>query len=325
MATPTEILESVQAAVAELKTQADVSAANMQTFSETVFKEFLDISDADPPEFTFPGYVDRLDFGTELDAPSWRYPLNETYLDQFKSPTYVSSFFKFLEPKLIEFITEESTGISEEVQDALFENMREHDLQVLNDSLDALNREQASRGFPLVSSMLLAARNDLIKKYTDIRFNRNREITALIAERAQQNVMHAIDAGNTMEQIQSQFSLGFARLWVDFSNMYVSRFRAEMDAAIAEFEADLKVQVTDSELSKFNKEILMRHENNELESWKADVAENINRLQLQAQDTIKRYDLALQSASEVLRYYEAAVAGYAGQINAVTVATESSA
>ena len=160
--------------------------------------------------------------------------------DFMQKYAYQSEFFdNFLEPQLKTFIQAESYFINQEVQDALFQQTRERDLQTLNDALDAVDRQQAQRGFPIPISMSRADRNDVTKKYQDTQADRNKEITALIAERAHDGVKHSVDASIKMEGIRAQFQLGFGTLYFRVTDYLIRKYEADIKAEIARVEGEI--------------------------------------------------------------------------------------
>jgi hypothetical protein len=258
------------------------------------------------PEFTKPVFVFNPEDYVTGNLDSYRYD---------------SEFFKFLDPKLREYIEEETTGISADIQQALFDLMYERDLQTLNDALDAVDRKQAQRGFPIPTSMMLAARNDVIKKYQDTRNDRNREVTALIAERAQANVHHAIDSGLKMEDINSRFQLEYFKTYFVMADSLIRKYAVEMEAAIKEFEANATTAVKKYETDKANWELDMKEDAIRIER----LGQYINQEKSIADALIRQSaDAAvrkLEASRESVNYYKSAVSSALGQINAVNVAS----
>ena len=190
----------------------------------------------------------------DLDIPAFIFnPEDYINSDLLQKYSYVSAFYDdVLEPKLVQLIQAESYFISQTVQDALFNQTQERDLQILNDEVDAIDRKMASRGFPSVDSILQAARSEAIARWGDRKSDRNREITALIAERAHDGMKHAITQGNAMEQVQSQFQLEFGRLYWNAAQYIISQWEADVKAKVAEYQGEIELIKTKTSVDESN-------------------------------------------------------------------------
>lgn len=241
---------------------------------------------------------------------------------RFQQATYLSSFFDFLEPKLTDFIENGGPGISEAVQTALFDNMRERDLQLLSDALDQVRGNYGKRGFPLPTSMLRAQENEIVKKYQDDRSNRNREITVLLAERAQDTMKAAVSAGIRMEEVQSQFSLGFARLFTEVSNQLIAQYRLMQDAALAEFEGQIKTIVTKAQVGEVNARLDMAYNEQVLKQWEIESEQAIEKTKARIAQAEQATQVKLEAARGLSEFYKGMVLGFAGQANGIAVQSE---
>ena len=298
-----------------LSSQADAIADSWNFIDfDTSRSSTNDVSDTDGP-----GTIEGLD---ELQDIVFNAAPGDLLNDTFKKHIYESAFFTFLEPKLIEFITEESTGIDSDVQNALFDDMYERDLRTLNDALDQIERMHGGRGFPMPTSMLMAARNDATAKYQDTKDNRNREVTALIAERAQQNVHHAIDAGIKMEDIQSRFTIAFAQNWVSTLNFIIAQYNAEVAAAVATIDASIKEQTLIVQSNIANGTIREGNADRHIEQYKVTTQNEIQETKALIDQAIERYKMQLEGTGAVMEYYNASVSSALNQINGLSIVQE---
>ncbi len=233
-----------------LKTEADAAVRDLKTAAQS-YASFYAVQagfDNNPSwevgegrEVVLAGLGDLPGDRPELVIPPFVFN-PEDYLnsDLLEKYSYISEFYDdIMEPKLVELIEAQSYFINESVQDALFALTHDRDIQILNDQIDAVDRKQASRGFPMPDSMLLAARNEVIVQHGDIRSGRNSEITALIAERAHTGMLAALGEGNKMEQVRSQFQLEFGKLYWNAAGYIINQWEAEVKAEIARFQGDL--------------------------------------------------------------------------------------
>lgn len=321
MATPESIITQAAAYLSDIKNEALEAAQQLDAMvSSSTWVSFPSVA------AVALGKVEGLpdaDSLPELSKVAMDFSMvNNFDPNAFKQATYVSPFFAFLEPKLRSFIDEGGPGISDDVQQALFDNMRERDLQNVADALDMVRRNYGKTGFPLPTSMLRAQENEVVKRYQEDRANRNREVTALIAERAQDTMKAAVSAGVRMEEVQSQFSLQFAKLFIDVTSQLVQRYRLEQDAEIAEFEGQVKALMARVQIGEINANLDYAYQEQLLKKWDIEVQSALERTRSYIQQAAQNTQIKLQAAIGLTEFYKSMVAGIAGQANAIAVQTE---
>ena len=275
-------------------------------------------------EVTLAGLGDLPSDRPELTIPPFVFN-PEDYLnsDLLQKYSYISEFYdEVMEPKLVELINAQSYFIQKDVQDALFNLMHDRDIQILNDQTDAVDRKQAERGFPIPTSILMAARNEVIKQHGDKRFDRNSEITALIADRAHTGMLAALGEGNKMESVRSQFQLEYGKLYWQAAGYIINQWEAETKADIARFQGDLDLikmrTATDDSMAGHDNEHLQRENQKELERLRTSIAE----MQTRLQSWVKSADMRTQASTEALDYYKGHVEQTLGILNDVAYGEE---
>jgi hypothetical protein len=269
----------------------------------------------------------------------------------------INTSTKSLVVKLTNDIENGGTGISKEVQDAIFNEMYERDNQTTLDSLTKADRATARLGFPLMSDMTMTARDTVLARQEDLQNQRSRQITVLIAERAQQNVQfsenaliqlagldqqtffqtmnsfvqigdqtrqrlfQAIAAGNDMEQTKVDYALGYARVFSDLTNALLDKYRYEQAARIAEFDGQMKAILTQADIAKTNG--LLQQADNELltKQWQVDMQATTDRtisLMRQSEDATK---IRLSAAQSLANFHSSLVEASLTQINAIVSST----
>ena len=239
--------------------------------------------------------------------------------DLLQKYTYPSEFFDFLEPQLVEFITNETQFIDQTVQDALFQQTRERDLQTLSDAQDASDRVEARRAFPLHNSLSVTANNVVVTNYQNIQSDRNKEITSLIAERAQANSQHSIDAGIRMEDINSRFQLEYGRLYFQAAEYIVRKYQADIGAEVARVNSEIEQikLLTQIDINSVGSDNTW---NNTLV---ANLAQKVDQLIANANN-----DLAVQTAqstqqmealTKIINFYKDIHSSYTGQLNGINL------
>ena len=131
-------------------------------------------------------------------------------------------------------------GVSDEMQQSLFDQDIERKLQALDDSLLRLNAGLGARGFRLPNSFLAGQRNELLQKHQFDRENQSREIIKLMEEHYRQNVQTAMDAGIKIENFHGDFTNKYDRMFIEMKGFAVEYFGKMLAADIAVFEAGVK-------------------------------------------------------------------------------------
>jgi hypothetical protein len=259
-----------------------------------------------------------------VDRPELTYPpfvFNpEDYLnsDLLKKYSYDSEFYdNIMEPKLVDLINAQSYFIQADVQQALFDQMHERDIQVLNDQTDAVDRKQAERGFPMPTSILMSARNEVIKQHGDKRYDRNSEVTTIIADRAHAGMMGALGEGNKMESVRSQFQLEYGKLYWQAAGYIINQWEAEVKAEVARFQGDLDLiksqTATEEAMAGHDQSYEAMEQAKQLERLRTAVAEMGVNLKTWLQET----DMRMRSAQDSLNYYKGKVEQTLGILNDV--------
>lgn len=268
------------------------------------------------PDGSLPSSFDGVDVPAFVFNP-------EDYLnsDLLTRYSYDSDFFdNFLESRLKDYIDSQGYFLVQSVQDALFEQTRQRDLQTLNDGLDAVDRFQARRGFPLPSSMHLAARNDVIKKYQDTYADRNKEITALIADKSLQEKMHAMDTSIKMEDIRSRFQLEYGKMYWQAADYLIRKYQADVQAEVSRVDANIKMMQLELEAEIKNSDVTRDQITTENDKQKLRLNAEISELQQQIDLWKQTYQARINAAAEAVKYYQSYTMGLLGSYNAIDYA-----
>jgi hypothetical protein len=302
---------------------ADLKAAASSQFSPMVttdgFANNPTWSIAAAREVVFPGMNDLPSDRPTITLPPFVFnPEEFITADMLTQYSYVSAFFDdFLEGRLKNYIDSQSYFLATEVQDALFNASRARDIQTQNDALDMVDRVQARRGFPIPSSMMLAARNDVIKKYQDTVTDRNKEITALIADKSLQEKMHAMDTSIKMEDIRSRFALEYGKMYWQAAEYIVRKYEVDVNTEISTFKAELDMLMKKAEvdLDAAGKDIDFERLKHEREMKRLDASLT------EVDANVRTWVASLESRSRALRegteYFKQAASGWLSQTNAV--------
>lgn len=165
-------------------------------------------------------------------------------------PSDIDGEIAGLAAKVLAFIDSGGPGISDAVQTALMDNMRERDLQLLDDVLLRVRHTDALSGFPFPTSITDAAEAEHRKKYQDDYSNRNREIVALMTERAHQTAMNGLNAGVQLTQIKGNLAADVWKLYYSMQALLLDQFKALLSAEQTRVETELRKILGDYEIYK---------------------------------------------------------------------------
>ena len=241
--------------------------------------------------------------------------------DLLKKYSYDSTFFDFLDPILQTYITSETAFIDQTVQDALFAQTHERDIQIQNDQLDMVARQQAHRGFSYPTSMTTAAQNEVIKQYGDRRSDRNSEITGVIAERAQESRLRAMSTGVEMESIRSQFQLGYGQLYMRSAEYLVRKYQVDVESEVARVNTELEQIRIKAHID----ETMVGSDANWTTSRLQHTQQTIDQLLQDAKNELEtqktQATMQMAAVTKVIDFYKDIHAGYTGQMNGVNLVT----
>lgn len=238
--------------------------------------------------------------------------------DQLQKFSYTSDFFdNFLDERLREYIDSPGYFLDQAVQDALFQQTHERDMQALNDALDAVDRSQARRGFPAPSSMYLAARNEIIKKYQDTMADRNKEITALIADKSLQEKLAAIESGVRMEDIRSRFQLEYSRMYWQAADYLIKKYEVDVRSALATFEADLKMVMAKTEVDGKMADYDLEYEKMDSQKELARLQASLDEMKGNIETWTLHFKAGMEAAQASVNFYSSAAVGATSAVNAI--------
>jgi len=288
------------------------SVATYQTWVGFAPRTNFDLTPVDSiPAGKLPA-LERAVFSGDLSDPA---PHIETY----KTHVFVAPFLDQMQTMLMEWVETGGVGISDAVQDALFNSMRERDLQVMNDALDAARSTDAKRGFRYATHRRRTS--EVIINYQQTYENRNREITALLADLAQKNVHQAIASNVNIEQLHANFALGLSQIFFQLRNHLIERFRIEQEARIAEFEAKLKVILAGYNLDETNAKLDIAYQEQLMKKWEIDMVQSTERTKALIQQAEQSTQVKLEAIKGLVAGISAQVSAALLQSNGVAVST----
>lgn len=246
--------------------------------------------------------IDPVDF-TDANAALANFDLSAF------DPAAVDGEIAGLAAKVLAFIDSGGPGISEAVQTALTDNMRERDLQILDDVLLRVRHSDALSGFPFATSITDAGEAEHRKKWQDDYSNRNREITALMTERAHQTAMNGLNAGVQLTQIKSGLITDVWKLHYSMQGLILEEFKVLLVAEQTRVETELRKILADYEIYKIR---MTTEFNVKLEEFKVLASGEEVRVRAETTLATAKAEVAIKANEHLLR---AAVAEVEAQLS----------
>lgn len=177
-------------------------------------------------------------------------------------------------------------------QAALFDSTRERDLQILDDSLLRVASADALSGFPLRTDMSMAARNELVKKYMDERETTSRQVTTLMADRAQTIALKGLDAKLSVAQIKLNLQQELKRTALALKGYFIEKYKAEIQAAVTVHEEAVRTLLANLENKKA---VITANSSIRIENQRANVAKETTRIERDLAVSTEEHRANLQS------------------------------
>lgn len=245
-----------------------------------------------------------------------------TEIEKYKTHVFVAPMLDDMQSTLMGWVDSGGVGISDSVQNALWNNQRERDLQNLSDALDAVRSIDAKRGFKYATHRRKTS--EVIVNYQQARENRNHEITALIADLAQKNVQQAMAHNISIEQLHANFSLGLSQIFLNLKNHLLDRFRVEQEARVAEFEAKMKAILAGYNLGEVNAKLDMSYQELLMKQWEVEIASSTERTRTLIQQAEQETRVKLEAATGLVNGLAAQISSALLQTNGIAVTTSKS-
>lgn len=316
---PQTILNDSQAYVDDLKSELTDAVAKLESFAtdRMTWVDFPERTAFDPerPERIDADHlptITPLVFGGEFGDPA-------SDLEKYKGHVFIAPLLDTMQTTLMGWVESGGVGISQAVQDALFNNMRERDLQALNDGLQAVAATDAKKGFAYPTHRRRTS--EVIVNYQQTAENRNREITALMADLAQKNVQQAIASNISIEELHSSFSLGLSGVFVQIKNRIIEKFRIEADVRIAEFDARIKAILAGYSVAEVNARLDISYQELLAKKWEVEMSEGGTRTRALIQQATDQTHLRIQAAINYMQGISTAIGAALMQSSGIAVTT----
>lgn len=242
-------------------------------------------------------------------------------ITEFNGHQFASPMLGVLEAQLADIILTGGTFIDPAVQDAMFNQTRDRDLQVLHDAMDTIADEDAAFGFPIHADTFFARQDVVRTQYMNTKSDRNREITAQIADLTQKAIMAAAEAQIKIEDLHATFTLGLGNLYTKLKDLVLNNTKLELEARLGEYEAKLKVINAGYSVQEANARVELGYQGLLEEKWKAEVQNLTERGKADIAQLMEQAKLRLSAIALYTNTSKTALAAALLQVNAISSQT----
>lgn len=262
--TPQTINDSISSKIDELQTYIETVAGQLANYASLPYLSWVDF----PPATTYtPDKTSQITAGQLPTLAKANPDPITTSLNPYLSKVWTSPTLQTLQNLMMTYIETGGTGITEAVEQAIYDRGRERDLQTTRDALDMAGSRGFSRGARRPNSAIWILQNQILTNLDDKKTDTSREIIRLMTTMAQQNTQFAAQAGISIEQAYMSFSQGFAGLIMNMNQDILAKFRVEQEARVEEFRASLETIKVSLETANKNAELDMKYQDQLLNIW----------------------------------------------------------
>jgi hypothetical protein len=237
------------------------------------------------------------DFGDAIPAYTLSVPDVEF---SYVEPIYSSALKDALGTKLLSDVENGGTGLSEEVEDAIWERTRERDNKDYNDAKDKLDSAWSGKNFSLPDGVLTELRQDLITDDRNQRIERSRDILIKQAELAQANTHFAITSSLSLEQLELNHSHEVANRALEAAKSVVQFAISFHNLKIA----DYNIQLERAKIQAVEQGSRLEAEKLRLETYRVQMLEVQAKSGLD-KDRLAGYNLDLERYNNLLKLFSA--------------------
>lgn len=288
----------IYAKVQALQTEVQESMQRMENIASLPYLSWFNFSQTPTFEPQRAGVISVSDL-PELKKAILNLDLSNDSLDKYRSHIWQGTDLDTLQNKLMEYVQSGGVGIEQAVQDAIFNQGRERDLQALRDAMDWAGARTGAKGCRYPNSMTKALQSEAIAKYQYAKTDLNREIVKIMADLAQKNVQFAIQADISIEQLHADFAIKYSALYLDNTRLIIEKFKTEQDSYIAEFEGTLKGVLANLEVQKVNGTLELTYQQNLQKKWEIEANILLDKGKAQIQQAEQANVVKLDAAKNV--------------------------
>ncbi len=295
-------------------TKPVISLPNAPTFTTelSATKPFIeDVINAETPTDTVPDKLTGIgnysiptppsvviaDFGDPI--PAYNITLPDIEFSYVESE-YTSALKDALGVKLLSDVQNGGTGLSAEVEDAIWERTRERDDSDYQAASTKVDSKWSGKSFRLPDGVLTELQQDLIVADRDQRISRSRDILIKQAELAQTNTHFAITSSMALEQLEINHAN-------EVANRALETARSTMEFGIAFHNlkiTDYNIQLERAKVQAIEQGARLEGEKLKLEEYRTALLEIEAKSGLD-KDLLSEYSLDIERYNSLLKLFSA--------------------
>jgi hypothetical protein len=234
---------------------SNIHVPYLQNITLPQIPSFNPINIPNPPIITMPSFTAQIPVD-DIQAPSDIFEYHEN--------PYTSELASELKDKLINDIKNGGTGLSPEIEQAIWDREVERDNKTLQETIEKTIDTWTARGFDLPDGVITAEIDKVFRDYEHSRLTRSRDIAIKQAELAQKNTQFTVEESIKYETELMNYSskmadraLQAAKYIADFGialfNAKVQEYNVKLEAYKTEaqvFESKIRAELTKTEIFK---------------------------------------------------------------------------
>lgn len=199
-------------------------------------------------------------------------------------------------------------GLSQQLQDALFNRDRERRIASLDAALSSASAGLGARGFSMPNDYLKSTRSELLQNYQNDDAELSRKILAMMEEHARLNWQFCMQTGLSVEQFHAEFASRWDALVLQARLTAVDRYKAELQAEVEAYKAAIDGIVARLNAYRIRNEAAAVGMQAEVEQAKLEVAVATER----AKTAVSSHSAEATRLAAAYKAYADLAAGYAG-------------
>jgi uncharacterized protein YqfB (UPF0267 family) len=202
----------------------------------------------------------------------------QVFLTQFD--TLIPGLFTTVQTAVTNLLSSGGQDIAPAISNAIFNTGYGRNLQTLNDAFDLAGARAGAKGNRYCNSMVKTAQMQALTTYQYGLDDMSRKIVEIMASFAQANLKEAINAGVRVDEVRAQIFTTTSSVLTRMQELALDEYKTCVLTNYQVFEAALRLQMTDLELQKADRE--------EMRAWIGQLRDQIK---LASQVTVTEFEV----------------------------------
>jgi hypothetical protein len=214
---------------------------------------------------------------------------------------YTPVGFDALQSAVMDIIDSGGANVSPTIQDAVYNQGIERDLQTQRMALDLAGARTGSKGFRIPNGMTTGLQNQVIQEFAWRKSDQSRTLTQTIGELVTRNLQMAIASGTSIQEALANIAIKTYEVLLDGQRLVLERFKTQADVALVSFKEEVATIIAVMEADIETQKLSMERQGLIVKEWEVTVnalvekgksqiaqAETSNALMLTAIDSLAK-------------------------------------